>query len=68
MKYWEMIADKLSASGWSWSCVSTVDSKRRTIFVAAQMPNERVRGFGVFKLATKLVRYLVEYPGLKFGR
>jgi hypothetical protein len=34
MKYWEMIADKLSASGWSWSCVSTVDSKRRTIWIA----------------------------------
>jgi hypothetical protein len=63
-----MIADKLSASGWSWSCVSTVDSKGRTIFVAAQTPNERVRVFKVFKLATKLVRHLVEYPGLKFGR
>jgi hypothetical protein len=37
MNYWEMIADKLSASGWSWSYVSTVDSKGRTIFVAAQM-------------------------------
>jgi hypothetical protein len=25
MKYWEIIADKLSASGWSWGCVSGVD-------------------------------------------
>jgi hypothetical protein len=34
MKYWEIIADKLSASGWSWGCVSGVDSRGRTIFVA----------------------------------
>ena len=27
MKYWEIIADKLSAAGWSWSCVSAVDSR-----------------------------------------
>jgi hypothetical protein len=26
MKYWEIIADKLSASGWTWGCVSAVDS------------------------------------------
>jgi hypothetical protein len=36
-----MIADKRSASGWSWGCLSTVKPKGRTIFVAAQMPNER---------------------------
>jgi len=34
MKYWEIIADKLSASGWSWGCVATVDSNGQTIFVA----------------------------------
>ena len=34
MKYWEMIADKLSASGWSWGCVSAVDSRGRTIWIA----------------------------------
>jgi hypothetical protein len=26
MKYWEIIADNLSKAGWSWGCVSTVDS------------------------------------------
>ena len=26
MKYWEVIADKLSKAGWSWGCVSSVDS------------------------------------------
>jgi hypothetical protein len=34
VKYWEIIADNLSKAGWSWSCVSTVDSNGRTIFVA----------------------------------
>jgi hypothetical protein len=33
-KYWEIIADNLSKAGWSWGCGSTVDSNRRTIFVA----------------------------------
>jgi hypothetical protein len=31
MKYWEIIADNLSKAGWSWGCVSAVDSKGRTI-------------------------------------
>jgi hypothetical protein len=34
VKYWEIIADNLSESGWSWGCVATVDSNGRTIFVA----------------------------------
>jgi hypothetical protein len=34
MKYWEIIADNLSKAGWSWGCVSAVDSNGRTIFVA----------------------------------
>jgi len=31
---WEIIADNLSASGWSWGCVSAVNAEGRTIFVA----------------------------------
>jgi len=34
VKYWEIIADNLSKAGWSWGCVSTVDSRGRRIFVA----------------------------------
>jgi hypothetical protein len=30
----EIIADNLSKTGWSWSCVATVDSHGRIIFVA----------------------------------
>jgi hypothetical protein len=33
-RYWEIIADKLSASGWSWGCVSAIDSNGRTIWIA----------------------------------
>jgi hypothetical protein len=32
-KYWEIIADNLSMAGWSWGCVSAIDSSGRTIFV-----------------------------------
>ena len=34
IKYWEIIADKLSKAGWSLGWVSAVDSEGRTIFVA----------------------------------
>jgi hypothetical protein len=34
VQYWEIIADNLSKAGWSWDCVSAVDSRGRTIFVA----------------------------------
>jgi hypothetical protein len=32
MKSWEIIADNLSKAGWSWGCVSAVDSQGRTMF------------------------------------
>jgi len=34
MKYWETIADNLKKAGWSWGCVSAIDSKARTIWIA----------------------------------
>jgi hypothetical protein len=34
MKYWEIIADNLSKAGWSWGCVSAIDSNERTIWIA----------------------------------
>jgi len=34
VKYWEAIADKLSKAGWSWGCVSAIDSNGRTIWIA----------------------------------
>jgi hypothetical protein len=34
MKYLEIIADNLSEAGWSWGCVSAIDSNGRTIWIA----------------------------------
>jgi hypothetical protein len=33
MKYWETIAENLSKAGWSWGCVSALDSRGRTIWI-----------------------------------
>ena len=34
MKYWEIIADRLSKAGWSLGWVSAVDSQGHTIWIA----------------------------------
>ena len=34
VKDWEIIADNLSKAGWSWGCVSAIDSNGRTIWIA----------------------------------
>jgi hypothetical protein len=34
VKYWEISADNLSKTGWSWGCVSAIDSNGRTIWIA----------------------------------
>ena len=34
MKYWETIAENLKKAGWSWGCVSAIDSEGRTIWIA----------------------------------
>ena len=34
MKYWEIIADRLSKAGWSLGWVSAIDSQGRTIWIA----------------------------------
>jgi hypothetical protein len=34
VKYWEIIADNLSNAGWSWDCVSAIDSNGRTFWIA----------------------------------
>ena len=33
MKYWEIIANRLSASGWSWGCVSVLNARGENTFV-----------------------------------
>jgi hypothetical protein len=40
MKYWELIADRLSKAGWSLGYVSAIDSQGGTIWIAdAQRDN-----------------------------
>ena len=34
MKNWEVIADNLSKTGWSWACGSAIDSNGRTSWIA----------------------------------
>jgi hypothetical protein len=34
VKYSEIIADNLSKAGWSWGCVSAIDSNGRTFWIA----------------------------------
>src|SRR6476646_11927630 len=34
MNSWEITADNLSKAGWSWGCVSALDSEGRTIWIA----------------------------------
>jgi hypothetical protein len=37
MKYWEIIADNLTKAGWSWGCVSAIDSSERSIYDTPHM-------------------------------
>jgi len=39
----EAIADNLSKSGWSWGCVSAIDSDGRTIWIADAHRGDRKR-------------------------
>src|SRR5207244_14643 len=43
MKYWEIIADNLSKAGWSWGCVSAIDSNGQTIWIADAHPDDGKR-------------------------
>jgi hypothetical protein len=44
MKYWEIIADNLSKAGWSWGCVSAIDSNGGTIWIADAHRDESAIG------------------------
>ena len=43
MKWWEIIADNLNKAGWSWGCVSAIDSDGRTIWIADAHRDDRKR-------------------------
>jgi Zn ribbon nucleic-acid-binding protein len=33
MKYWEIIVDNFTRAGWSWGCVSAIDSNEPTVWM-----------------------------------
>jgi hypothetical protein len=43
VKNWEIIADKLSKAGWSWGCVSAVDSEGRMLWIVDAHRDNRKR-------------------------
>jgi hypothetical protein len=55
-KHWELIADKLSKAGWSWGCVSAIDSEGRTIWI---VDAHRAEAVIIFSLS---LRPLDGYP------
>ncbi len=56
MKHWEIIADNLSKAGWSWGCVSAVNSNGRTIWIADTHRDDGKRF--VVRAAEKLTAFL----------
>ena len=42
MKYWEIIADRLSKAGWSLGWVSAIDSQRRMIWIVDAHREDRL--------------------------
>jgi hypothetical protein len=44
VKYWEIIADNLSKAGWSWDCVSVIDTNG-TPSTARQWCHEKLTAF-----------------------
>jgi hypothetical protein len=66
VKYREIIAKKLSKSGWSLGCVSAVDSRGRTIWIA-----DAHRGDGkrfVVSADEKLPAFLELESAIRTGR
>jgi hypothetical protein len=43
MKYWEMIAEKLSSRGYSWGCSSQIDATGRVLFTADAFSRDGLR-------------------------
>jgi hypothetical protein len=60
---WELVADKPSKAGWSWGCISAVDSEGRTIWIVdahrddgkrfVVHADEKVTGFLEFERVTR---------------
>jgi len=62
VNYWEIIADNLSKAGWSWGCVSAIDSNGRTIWIADAHRDDGKR-FVVQRNPTELRRSILDFLG-----
>jgi hypothetical protein len=61
-EYWENVADNLSKAGWSWGCVSAIDSNGQTTWIA-----DAHRGDGkrfVVRTDEKLTAFIVPFAYL----
>jgi hypothetical protein len=65
VKYWEIIAANLSKAGWSWGCVSAVDSSGRTIWIADAYRDDRKRF--VVRADEKLTAFLELESAIRSG-
>ncbi len=45
VKYWEIISDNISKAGWSWGCVSAIDSNGQTIWILDAHHNDGRHSF-----------------------
>jgi hypothetical protein len=66
VKYWEIVADNLSKGGWSWGCVSAVDTQGRTIWVADAHRRDGKRF--VVRAGEKLTAFLELESAIQSGR
>jgi hypothetical protein len=75
MKCWEMIADRLSAAGWSLGWVPAVDSQERTIWIVdahcrdgrrfivrAEKSSPRLSNLSVIRFAMRPIVLLMNPP------
>ena len=63
VKDWEIIANNLSKAGWSWGCVSAIDSRGRTIWIA-----DAHRDYGRLTAFLELESMIHRPPPISRGR
>src|SRR6476660_1352006 len=57
VKDWEIIADNLSKAGWSWGCVSAIDSQGRT--TRLRFPLKFVVECAIFPYKRRIQDYVI---------
>jgi hypothetical protein len=66
VKYWEIIADNLRKAGWSWGCVSAIDSSGRTFWIADAHRDDGKRF--VVRADEKLTAFVNSNPQVEVNR